>query len=157
MCKKASGTFTSDGLNNYACSHEQRCANTVTLRDELIEKKGAGTETHVKILWSGHAVELPDRANAGLTSKTIIIPPSHSNNDYVFMHELAHLMDAPDHYCYGKINGQDCENDDCIECNDGDTGIHCIMYNSMYITYSDQDIFCSACQSIINSHLRSHH
>lgn len=126
-----------------------------------------GDNKQVTVLWTGKKL-FGDNANRGYyisTYKSISIQKLHSvENVYqkhleTFVHEFAHFIGAPDHYCKpdaSAING--CKSYPiCSECGDDENmrPKTCQMYALGRATSSN--VFCGSCKTDITDHLNDHH
>ncbi len=144
------------------------------IRDEIVSLYGPGTETTVKLSWTGHVLENGNAIyNSGyrVVVMTIEKATDVNNNNlsgdiirkrrlYTLLHELSHHLGAPDHYCYGDITEDGgCSNpsNDCYTCDYGLTEYpSCIMYTEIYDLESKlangklDEIYCPQCRSDTN-------
>ena len=149
------------------CPHTICHLTTANMMDDMSN----GTPTAAVVVWSGHLMQHHpnDWANANLARHIVAIPfPGETGEDpsstYMFqlMHEISHLFDLPDHYCYGRNNDQPCINEDCFDCylyNNDDDKPSCIMYEDYeyFEDAAEETLYCSSCLATISDHLSDHH
>ncbi len=173
------GDMTLNTLSAPCISHTNNsCKTTTSLRDRLIDTKGPGNATKVVALWTGYLDNDKSRSNSVSANYSIIITPyattywsdtdqlyiNLSNNDIIkeysfsYMHELSHQLSLPDHYCYGKKDGNEyCSNEFCDECA-GRIRPDCMMsYRFDVRERSESTIYCDECLEKIRVHLLDHH
>ena len=82
---------------------------------------------------------------------------------FTYVHEIAHNMNAPDHYCYNFGEGK-CDNKNCIKCYKNTLTNNCsgcIMLIdppdnvSPYLREHWNTIICGACKNNINVYLNT--
>lgn len=81
---------------------------------------------------------------------------------YIYEHELAHTLSAPDHYCYADNDSGKCTNENCVKCHQ--TALfkqceNCIMMQQMnnFLLYSRNNVnkvFCVECKKNVNQYLK---
>ncbi len=147
----------------------------------FIRTKGVGTETTSKYFWTGHIPSPSDQlsfsvqkySNGVLHNIVCIMPgrvtegPRFSNlpqdtvnnkYSYTLLHETAHQLGVPDHYCYGKNGSDACSNAYCWDCKPELSSTTCVMYKEYILYMVNRDsMFCPQCKALINKHLLNHY
>jgi len=163
---------------------------TVTFRNteaisDLVNQMGNGTETTSRFAWTGHILTNNDRSASSSDHHAVVMTPSHTTHyvsfanlsaeevkrqsRYELLHEAAHQIGAPDHYCYGNRDNNltnKCRNlsRDCFRCDhDLDDPPTCVMTGIDGIEDIENpinELFCIRCSGqngFIRTHLRDHH
>ena len=148
-------------------------------RDMLRNALSNGTTTSAVVIWTGHILTNNAPSNASLSRNSVVITPQGlalPNDNYAnapawvirtfsetaLMHELSHLFDVPDHYCYhvGVSSEDPCENSNCDICVKGKEYVReCLMTNEVrdFSTVFEEWLYCDECEITIEEHLRDHH
>ena len=156
LCNHSSMSHThqallySDFLNNYGVSNDLK--NTVS-----------------SVLWCAHKIEFRPRADLieynrsqSFWNNGIVLMLNRNHVERmdesisIFMHEMNHQYEAPDHYHEIGANGI-CRNaDHCSECSGEGRPFNCIMQNSE-ISINSETVLCDYCKSDMIDHLEDHH
>lgn len=177
MCKKQNQNGVNARTINNSCAHKKKIHSEpdVVYRD-FQEKYSKNTAANkIIVQWTGHETICQNNSlenNRSFTypsEKTIVMLNLTEKDLFVdlllslYVHELAHNINAPDQYCYNDltvIDGRKCENRDCVTCY-GNQDMkkkckECIMmesecpefhivcrehWNSIMCTYCKKDIF----------------
>ena len=173
-CKMAKYNQITSGNLSAACTHFPKHLTTDALRNKLIKDTGKGTSTTSKVLWTGHVLDGNPRSNSQVSNYSIVMTLSEVTNSsthenlgsykvkmesrFNLIHELSHQLGAPDHYCYGRINGNDCANKNCTKCTQHKEPPNCIMtYRYDLAKENINTLYCSSCLATIKAHLKNHH
>ena len=163
---------------NSACLHLNSHLTTDTIRSSWY----SGTNTISAVFFTGHWIEANIGGDSNSQNHSVVIIPNETvaesidgdgNKIYtnlsksetidkstdILMHELAHQLGAPDHYCYNKIDGGSgkCDNPDCDECVYGRTERACLMSGTRSSSLSLDELYCNECENVIKNHLLNHH
>jgi hypothetical protein len=141
-------------------------------RDDLIEQFTPGGPMLFRSGWTGHILDDNPVSAYNFANHIIMMMPRHTTNSTTFvnqseaiinrrsrgtlLHEIAHGLSAPDHYCYGNANdngpANPCRNPtrDCWRCDldlDENDIPNCVMTTSNIdlATVTVTDIFCDRC------------
>lgn len=146
---------------------------THSTRSDLLTALGSGAPTNLKVMWTGHilngnppSVTFPDSYYSLNTPCMTTTGSEYTNkSDYdvrreslhTDMHEISHLLGAPDHYC-NQTDSSPCSNPHCYIHVDGrpkEDKPKCIMQDRIpnLDTYDETEIYCSSCLKIISEHL----
>lgn len=171
--KDSMGRVTEENINN-PCEHLFECLTWEAQRSKLKYAYGMGTDKIARVLWTGHRMknnassvtDLDDNmcmitlANTIQTDGTPYSGLALENHFFGdLLHELSHLLGAPDHYCYGREGKAHCSNPNCDECA-GKTLRKCIMsvYKSgMENASTASQLYCGECNGTIQNHINNHH
>lgn len=165
---------------NSACLHLNSHLTTDTIRSSWY----SGTNTISAVFFTGHWIEANIGGDSNSLNHSVVIIPNGTvaesidgdgnkiytnlskseiirNSTETLMHELAHQLGAPDHYCYNEIDGGSgrCDNPDCDKCvfDQEDTRI-CLMGDDKYCySLPLNEWYCNECENIIKNHLSNHH
>ena len=170
-CKKLHYNYPSSTNLESPCPFMPTCLSTDVLRLDLTLNMGEGTNKTSIVLWTGHRMtdDIMDRSNSVSASHSVIMTPTNTwpadrnlstterrvVSIRTLLHELSHQFGAVDHYCYGRVDGGKCQNENCDMCND-DIGVvrMCVMGKEINIAdYDDESLYCSECLAAIKAYL----
>ncbi len=181
---ECTGTPVTLALTKQVCSHTASHKTRNALFNESCLEHASRSNICTNVVWTGH--KLDTGSSASYTNNYVVViaigmvTDSNYNNKsaavirderiYTLLHELAHQLGAPDHYCYDE-SSDDCNNptNDCYRCDNGMTTMpNCLMSYRMddleeLLENNDlSGIFCDQCLSAISekgilTHLNDHH
>lgn len=161
------GSVTFNHLDD-SCFHSPNHLTSTALRNRLTSVIGSGTQTLTRYIWTGHDLNHEYSASS-LSDHIVVMTPWFMGDGitdytirwvslYDLLHNTSKQLGAHDHYCYGTHGNNTCSNPYCYLCYYGITPPECIMTISIDIeAASNDDLYCSNCNTIINSHLADHH
>ena len=161
------------------CIHEYqyKCTSRTALKNCV----NNGTDNKTVVVWTGHITDGHEVSTLFPSSNVIVITTYGKvqdinndniyefvdeidvrlNNEYSLMHELAHSLNADDHYCKRDFDENDkCSNPACDECHVlGQDGVRFFIMGKRedLATLLSQNTFCSSCVILINEHINDHH
>lgn len=163
------GSLTMSNLSSFVCEH-----STMHLtRNAMKSTAGNGSDTNMRVLWTGHI--LPDNPPSGtwFASHFTIITPNwcvDATSNYTnkteseirkqsicsLVHEVGHLFEMHDHYCKTDAENRPCSNPYCDICVYGyEARRQCIMSGWRWDIEStdNSDLFCSDCERNADEYL----